>query len=350
MAQLTRSPLRIRDIAERARVSQATVSRVITGSATVTEVKGSQVLAVIDEPGYRPNRVASNLRRQQVHMIGIVVSDIENAHFTQMVRAAEDAAYMRAHRVLLCNADEDPEKRRAYLGARAAKRVAGAMIFPTNANADDISGLIDLGTCVVSFDRAVADRRADAILWANLEGARLGTDHLLSGGHESLGFIAGPAGIRTTHEGFRRYEQAMCSAGLPLRVSQGDLRARGGRKAAEELIQGGATALLVANYPMAVGMLRAIRGMGGRVGTDIAVVSFDDPPWAALIDPPLTTLAQPVRAMADAAAELLLQRLDGTRKRRKRKVFEFELRHRSSCCPAWSPQVNLANKHALVAR
>lgn len=107
-------------------------------------------------------------------MIGVVVSDIENPHFTQMVRAAEDAAYKKGYRLLLCNTDEDPAKQRAYLGVLAAERVAGAIISPTEADADEISELIDLGTSVVSFDRAVADRRADAILPANLEGSSAG--------------------------------------------------------------------------------------------------------------------------------------------------------------------------------
>ncbi len=332
MTTFTRPPLRIRDVAERARVSPATVSRVLNGSATVAEPKRSRVLATVADLGYRPNRVASNLRRQQVQMIGVVVSDIENPHFTQMVRAAEDAAYKKGYRLLLCNTDEDPAKQRSYLGVLAAERVAGAIISPTEADADEISELIDLGTSVVSFDRAVADRRADAILPANLEGARLGTDHLLGGGHQRVGFIAGPAGIQTAEERLRGYEEAMAAAGLPLRVGQGKFRVDGGRAAAEELIRDGATALLVANNLMAVGVLQAMRELGVRVGTDIALVSIDDPPWAELTDPPLTTLAQPVRAMAEAAVECLLQRLDGTRKRRKRQVFDFELRHRNSCC------------------
>jgi LacI family transcriptional regulator len=95
MARGGRPPLRIRDVAERAGVSPATVWHVLAGSATVTKAKGWEVLAVTDKLGYQPNRVAHNLRRQQVQMIGVVISDIENPHLAQMVRAVEDATDMR---------------------------------------------------------------------------------------------------------------------------------------------------------------------------------------------------------------------------------------------------------------
>lgn len=324
---------RIREVAERAGVSPATVSRVLNDTGTVRQSTREQVLKVINELGYRPNRVASNLRRQQVQMIGVVISDVENPHFTQMVRAVEDTAYLKGYLVLLCNTDEDPAKQREYLGVLAAERVAGAIISPTDASAPEISALIDQGACVVAYDRAVADRRADAVLAANVDGARLGAEHLIGGGHTRVGFVGGPAGIETADERLLGYRQAMSNAGLQPVVAYGDFRLEGGRRAAKELLEDGATALLVANNLMGVGVLQAIREAGLRIPSDVALVSIDDPPWAELTDPPLTTLAQPVRVMAGAAVELLLQRLQGGRKRRRHQLFDFELCHRGSCCP-----------------
>ena len=314
-------------------MSPATVSRVLNGTVAVREAKRAQVLAVINELGYRPNRVASNLRRQQVQMIGVLVSDIENPHFSQMVRAVEDSAYLKGYRVLLCNTDEDPAKQREYLGVLIAERVAGAIISPTEAGAPEISELIDSGASVVAFDRAVDDKRADAVLAANVEGARLGAEHLLGCGHTRIGFLGGPSGIRTAAERLLGYEQAMSAAGTQTLTALGNFRVEGGRRGAGDLLDKGATALLVANNLMAVGALQAIRAANLRVPADIAMVSFDDPAWAELTDPPLTTLAQPVRAMARAAVELLMQRLGQGRVRRRRQVFEVELRHRGSCCP-----------------
>jgi LacI family transcriptional regulator len=332
MVAQERPRLRIREVARRAGVSPATVSRVLTGSATVGETKRAGVLAAIKELGYRPNRIASNLRRQQAQMIGVVISDIENPHFTQVVRAVEDASYLRGYRVLLCNTDEDPAKQRAYLGVLVAERVAGAIISPTEAGAPEISELIDQGTFVVAFDRAVTDRRADAVLSANVEGARMGTEHLIACGHTKVGFVGGPPGVETAAQRLLGYSQAMATVGLRPLMADGNFRFEGACRATRDLVGQGATALLVANNLMAVGVLHALKEIGLRVADDVALVSIDDPPWAELTDPPLTTLAQPVRAMADAAVELLMGRLDGSRKRRKRKVFDFELHHRGSCC------------------
>ena len=331
MTPQVRPRLRIRDVAELAGVSPATVSRVLNGSATVAEAKREEVLAVINELGYRPNRTASNLRRQQAQMIGVVISDIENPHFTQMVRAVEDASYQRGYRVLLCNTDEDPAKQRDYLGVLAAERVAGAIISPTDAEAPEITELIDHGTPVVAFDRAVRDRRADAVLAANVEGARMGTEHLLACGHTTVGFVSGPVRVETAAQRLEGYNQAMADAGLGPLVAYGNFRFDGGVAATSELLEAGVTALLVANNLMAVGVLHAVKEAGLRVGEDVSIVSIDDPPWAALTDPPLTTLGQPVRAMADAAVELLFARLEGGRKRRRALVFDFELHHRGSC-------------------
>ena len=148
-----------------------------------------------------------------------------------------------------------------------------------------------------------------------------------------MGFVSGPTRVETAAERLKGYEQAMAAAKLRPLVAYGNFRFEGGVAATSELLGGGATALLVANNLMTVGVLHALKEAGLRVGDDVSLVSIDDPPWAELTDPPITTLGQPVRAMADAAVELLFARLDGARKRRKVRVFEFELHHRGSCCP-----------------
>ena len=328
----SRASLRIREVAELAGVSPATVSRALNGTAVVRQATREKVLAVVDELGYRPNRVAGNLRRQQVQMIGVVVSDIENPHFTQMVRAVEDAAYLKGYRVLLCNTDEAPAKQREYLGVLIAERVAGAVISPTEPSAPEIAELIDHGAAVVAFDRAVADRRADAVLAANADAGRLATEHLVATGHKRVGFVSGLLGIETAAGRQAGYEEAMAAAGLLPMVALGDFRVEGGRRAAADLLARGASGLIVANNLMAVGALKSVKEAGLRVPADVSVLAIDDPPWAELTDPPLTTLAQPVREMAVAAADLLVGRLEGRRSRPKRQVFSFGLRHRGSCC------------------
>jgi LacI family transcriptional regulator len=328
-----REALRIKDVAERAGVSPATVSRVINGTAVVGNAKRELVMAAIEELGYRPNRLASNFRRRQVEMIGVVVSDIENPHFTQMVRAVEDAAYLRGFRVLLCNSDEDPNKQRDYLRVLAAERVAGVILSPTDGRAAEVGELLDHGISVVAFDRRVADRRADAVITENVEGTRAGVEHLLACDHKRVGFVGGPAGVQTADERRAGYEAAITAAGLEPMVADGGFRGAGGRRAAGALLDSGATALLVANNLMTIGALQSIRERELRIPDEVALVAFDDPPWAELTDPPLCAIAQPVRAMAEEAVRLLLERIEQGRVRRKTRLFELELRHRGSCCP-----------------
>lgn len=324
--------MKMRDVAERAGVSPATVSRVLNGSETVGEGYREKVFGAIEELGYRPNRLASNLRKQKAEMIGVVVSDIENPHFTQMVRAVEDAAYGGGYRVLLCNTDETPEKQRLYLEMLEAERVLGVIISPSDPSAPEVSDLLDLDIPVVAFDRAMEDGRADAVVADNVGGVRLATEHLAGLGHKRIGFVGGPEKVETGAERLEGYRQAMLASGLDPVWRDGKFRMEDARNATLQLLDAdGITALVVANNLMAIGALRALKDRDLKIPRDIALVSVDDPFWAELVDPPLTTLAQPVREMAEAAAGLLFERIDGKRTTPRKLTFPFELRVRGSC-------------------
>jgi len=323
--------VRTRDVAARAGVSVATVSRVLNGADSVAPEYRDKVLAAVEALGYRPNRLARNLRRQGAEMIGLVVSDIENPHFAQMVRAAEDEAYRRGYRVLLCNTDESPEKQAAYLEVLAGERVRGVILAPSDPAGREISQLLDLGIPVVAFDRSVRDPRADAVLVQNARAAELATEHLLAMGRERIGFIGGPVTTETGRERTAGYEATMRRHGLTPRVADGAFRIATAASAAATLLDAGPLdGLVVANNLMAIGALETLRARRIAVPEGIALVAFDDPFWADVVQPALTTLAQPIRAMVESAIELLLDRISGARGEPERIVFEFELRVRES--------------------
>jgi len=324
--------VRIKDVAQRAGVSAATVSRVLNGVSTVKPDARERVLEAVAEVGYRPNRLASNLRRQKAATLGVVVSDIENPHFTEMVRAVEDAAYGRGYRVLLCNTDERQDKQRAYLEVLADERVHGAIVATSNPAGEELSRLLDLGIPVVAFDRRIADPRAGAVVADNFGGVYRATRHLIDLGHQRIGLVGGPASVETGGERLRGYESAMLEAGLEPTPVDGGFRISGGAEASRPLLENAdTTALLVANNLMTIGVLEVVRERGLRVPGDLAIVAVDDPFWAALTDPPLTTVAQPVKEMAARAVGMLLAGLDGTREIQEEAVFGFELRVRGSC-------------------
>jgi LacI family transcriptional regulator len=325
--------MKIGDVARHASVSPATVSRVLNGDETVGASYRRRVLRAVEELGYRPNRLAQNLRRQRSAAIGVVVSDIENPHFSEMVRAVEDHAYSRGYRVLVCNTDESPAKQQTYLETLVEERVLGVILSPSDAHGAQIAELLDNGIPVVAFDRAVDDRRADVVIADNLQGARSAVELLVGAGHQRITFVSGRRDVETGAERLDGFEFAMRAHGLEPSVVDGNFRTAGGYAAVAALLatDGRPSALIVGNNLMTIGALRAMREAGVRAPDDLALVAFDDPVWAEFVDPPLTTLAQPVRRMATEAMELLLERVTSARTEPRRTVHPFELRIRASC-------------------
>jgi LacI family transcriptional regulator len=320
------------DVAEHAGVSTATVSRVLSGRASVAPDIRAKVAAAVEEMSYRPNRLARNLRRQNAEMVGVVISDIENPHFSEMVHVAEEEAYRLGYRVLLCNTDESSEKQRAYLQMLADERPVGVILAPCDANGPEIGQLIDLGIPVVAFDRPVKDERADAVLGDNFEAARTAVEHLVGNGMNRIGYVALSSQIDTGARRLAGYKAAMTAHGLEPRWVDGGLRLATGYRGAEELIREWPEleAVVVGSNMLTLGTLRALRAEKRRVPEDVALVAFDDPFWAELVQPALTTLAQPVRAMTSTAVRLLIDNIEGRRREPQRIVFPFALKVRDS--------------------
>lgn len=325
--------MKIKDVSRLAGVSPATVSRVLNGSTSVHAEYRERVLRAAAELGYTPNRLASNLRRQKAQMIGVVVPDIENPHFTQLVRAIEDAAYSLGYRVLLCNTDEQAEKQRSYLEMLAAERVLGVILSASDPVGAEIGQILDLSIPIVAVDRPVTDSRVDYVVGDNVAGARLATEHLIRLGHRHIGFVAGRVELETAADRLAGYLSTMQIAGLEASWASGASRIQTAVSATRTLLARSPrpTALLVGNNPMTIGALRVVREQGLRVPDDVALVGIDDTIWSPFLDPPLTALALPVRQMASRAVKLLLERISGKRSEPEQVLFPFELRVRESC-------------------
>lgn len=328
--------VRIKDVAERASVSVATVSRVLNGELNVDPELRERVRAVVAELGYRPNRLARNLRRQQMQAIGIVVPDIENPHFAEVVRVIEAVALRMGYRVLVCNTDEDSARQASCLSMLADERVSGIVLSPSDPD-DSIGRLRDLGIPVVTIDRALKCTPTDLIVADNVPAVRTATQRLIDAGHRRIAFVGGRSEVETGSERKEGYMAAVDSAGLTRILTDGGFRREAARRAVRGLLQAAnpPSGLVIANNLMALGALQAIRDCGLRVPEDIAVIAVDNPDWAELLDPPLTVLAQPVRAMATQAAELLIRRLSGEEFAHVHQVYPLELITRRSCGTAY---------------
>ncbi|MBB4682959.1 LacI family DNA-binding transcriptional regulator [Amycolatopsis jiangsuensis] len=303
----------ISDVAARAGVSTATVSRTLNGKSTVDPELAARVVAAAQELGYHPNGLARNLRRQETAVLALIISDVENPFFTALARGVEDLAQMSGYSVVLCNSDENTDKERRYLEVALQERVAGVVLSPTGP-ATDVGMLRRLDTPVVAVDRPLAGTDGDQVLVDSRRAARDATRHLVAGGYRRVGCLSGPAGVRTADDRLTGYLDAVGAENALYRRAR--YRAEGARLAAGELLDLPVPpeALLIANSTMAIGVLEALAARDLRPGRDVGLVSFDDAPWATLIDPPLTVVAQPAYEIGRVAAELLLARIaDGTR-------------------------------------
>lgn len=300
----------IHEVADRAGVSTATVSRALNGKSTVDPELATRVAAAAQELDYRPNAVARNLRRQATTVWALIISDIENPFFTGVARGVEDVAQAAGHSVVLCNSDEDLDKEARYLQVAVAERVAGVVLSPT-ATDTDIGPLAEHGIPVVAIDRPL--RGISTVLVGSRTGARDATAHLMAAGYRRIGCITGPQRVSTAEQRIDGYTEALRAGGRRLNyrlVRHADFKVSGGRRAAELLLDAPRPpdALFVANSLMAIGALQALAARGLRAGRDVGIVAFDDAAWTQLVDPPITVVAQPAYAIGEAAGRLLADR------------------------------------------
>jgi len=325
---------RIKEVAERAGVSTATVSRVINQNSNVKPHLRESVLAAIAELHYSPSRLARHLRSQSTRTIGLIISDIQNPFFTSLVRGVEDVAYQNGYSILLCNADEDPTKEQLYVEVLRAERVAGAIVACTGETC--CPALLESSLTWVAVDRRVSDLTVDTVVVDNVAGARQAVLHLLDLGHRRIGLIGGPVAVTTGRERRDGYLAACAARGLPVPADlllSGDFKEASGRRLASELLARPEppTALFVANNLMTMGALQAMQEHAVRIPQDISVVGFDDVPWMSLLQPPLTVVRQPTYQIGKEAAELLFRRLrEGPQKPTESIVLQPELIIRGS--------------------
>jgi LacI family transcriptional regulator len=327
----------IDDVAREAGVSISTVSHVINGTRFVSETTKERVLAAIERLRYEPSSVAQSLKRDKSHAIGLLITDISNPFFTSLVRGVEDVASRAGYSVILCNTDEDPRRELSYLRMLRRKRVDGILLAPTGITQPYLDSLVEAGFPIVCIDRPSPGRRCDAVLVENAAGACAAVEHLVGLGHRRIGIISGLAPVGTSSERLEGYRQALRAHRLredPLLVREGNSRLDGGYRRMLELLDLPVrpTAVFTTNNLMTLGALGALQARGVRVPEDVAVVGFDDFEWAMVLRPRLTTVAQPTYGIGEAAARLLLERIEKrTDDPPRRVVLPTRLLVRESC-------------------
>nr|WP_026556029.1 LacI family DNA-binding transcriptional regulator [Arthrobacter sp. 35W] len=318
------------DVARHAGVSSAVVSYVVNnGPRPVAPATRERVLAAIAALGYRPNAAARALRLGSAEMIGLVIPDNRNPFINELAHAVEVAAAARGHVMVLANSDGSAAIEEAQLRNLAARQVDGLLLISVGATVDP-AALASLEVPVVLLDRGSGTEGFGSVGTDLYAGAVAGVEHLLGHGHQNIGLAIGVASDGRLDGRERGFRDALAAASLPPGpVVRAAFTRDGGYRAGRQLLAGGRpTAVFASSDMQAVGMLHAFHEAGVRVPDDIAVVSFDGSPEAEFCWPPLTTLAQPVAAMAEAAVDALL---GGPSAEPRHHAFDAQLVIRRSC-------------------
>lgn len=324
----------IKDVAKKAGVSISTVSRVINQSKPVRSKTKEKVLDAIEELGYRPNAIARSLKVKHTQSIGIMVPDIANQFYPEVVRGIEDVANMYEYAIFLCNTDLDHEKELKYFTELEEKQVDGLIIMGNSISRQLAQQISQSEVPVVLIGSKHAGLPSVTI--DNIQAAKDAVGFLIDQGHRRVGVITGkmkdPVMGIARLEGYRR---ALEAAGLPWQselVVEGGYRFKSGYEGACQLLSLGEmpTAIFVASDEMAIGAMRAILEKGLHIPESIAVVGFDNVDMSGKVFPSLTTVGLPMYEMGAIGMRLLTKVLQGETVIDGDVVLDYELIQRES--------------------
>lgn len=302
----------MKQVADEANVSIATVSRVINKTGFVSEDLELRVLQAMDRLNYHPSLLARNLRRQETRTIGLIIPQLDQPFFSSLAFAVERALFNQDYRTLICSSEENSEKEIAYIELMLRHQVEGVVAVPTGKHSDNLQPLLTQEIPIVLVDRNLAEITATRVFSDNFHGGYLGMQHLLELGHRQIGVISSPEYSEPMTERLRGIHKAMREYGVKQQADlfiSGDLNQfEMGYTAAQKLLRRNPrpTAIFALTDVMAVGVMHAAAEANLKLPDELSVVGYDDVPIASYSIPALTTIAQPIYAMGEVATERLL--------------------------------------------
>lgn len=320
-------------------MSFTTVSHVVNRTRPVSDAARVRVERAIADLGYFPSAVARALKTSQTRILGVIVPNIINPFFSELVRGIQDCCEQHHYSVFLLNGDDDPQVQGRSLDMLLGRRVDGVILATPSGPAATLARRISatkLPTAIV--DRPVPGARADHIAIDHAAGARLAMEHLLELGHRRIAHISGPTAFEVSRLRIAGWRKALQKAGVEPRedwLLEGDFLAPSGHELARKLLaQGDITAIFAANDMLAFGALRAAAEQGWLVPRALSVVGFDGIEMGNFTSPALTTVGYPIRDMGEKAAMVLIDRLAGRTKHAGETVVPPRLIVRESTGPA----------------
>lgn len=303
----------MRDVARLAGLSVATVSAVINGKETVSAASMRRVESAMKALDYHPDQVARSLRVGRTNVIGMIVPDISNPFFAEIMRSVEESSEKRGFSVIVCDSNEDSGRERRHLSTLYSRRVDGVLLASSVSYAAQ-DRLTLRRFPIVFIDAVPAGVKYGAVLVDNVEGARTATRYLIDLGHRRIAIITGRLDRSVALDRMEGYRNAMQEAGLLIPdeyIRLGDFHVESGHKWGLELMRlpEPPTAIFACNNAMTLGLLRALADLGVHCPAQVSVVGFDDVDWATSFTPRLTCVAQPTSEIGKMATEMLLEQV-----------------------------------------
>jgi LacI family transcriptional regulator len=308
----------LRDVARIAGVHPGTVSRALNPAteALVRDETVARVRQVAEELGYRPNPLARGLKTNRTFTVGVIVPDIQNPLFPPIIRGIDDRLGEAGYTPLIANTDNDPARERTDFEAMRARAVDGFITATARLDHELLDEIAALGVPLVLVNRGLEDGSLPSATPDDRAGIRLAVEHLVGLGHRRIAHLAGPQGVSTGRRRYEGFRAAMGAAGLDaslVRAGRAFTEPEGARLC-EELLAAGepVTAIVAGNDLMALGCYDVFAARGIECPRELSVTGFNDMPFADRFAPPLTTVRIPHYDVGVAAAQLLLDLLDGS--------------------------------------
>lgn len=304
----------MRDVAALARVSVATVSAVVNQKSNVSSKLKQRVVEAIEALNYHPNQVARSLKVRQTSTIGMIVPDLANLFFGEILRGVEDEARRNDFSVILCNSEEDPFQEGRLLNTLLSRRVDGILLASSASSLAQHRWLLQ-HTPLVCFDRHPGGIAVGQVLVDNVSATYKATRHLIELGHTRIGIITGPLTVTTGVERLEGFKEALEEAHIPLReeyIQLGDFSIEGGYRSGHALVRLAEppTAIFSSNNKTTVGLIKALNESHITFPEQISIVGFDDFEWSDLLRPRLTTVIQPTYEIGKCATQMLLAAIE----------------------------------------
>lgn len=327
----------IKDIADLAGVSKTTVSKVLNNKDDkISDITRQKILNIVKEKNYRPNKMAQSLVTKKTKTIGIIIPDIRNPFFTDIVRGAEDKAVKEGYNIILCNTDENVEKEIKAFNTLSEKMVDG-IIFAPSSKIDLNSKEYSLSTKpIVLVDKKLDIKNLKGIVSLdNEEGTFLEVNYLVENKHKKILYLSGPLN-EIARDRLKGYKKALKEANIEYDenlVIQGEYSLDWGYEIIKSLKDINFTAICAANDLIAIGAIKALKERNLQIPKDISVVGFDDIQTSSIIEPQLTTINQNSYDMGYESANILIKNLEKKEVSDIEKmIFKPKLIIRSSTC------------------